>query len=85
MEKAWDNWSAEGLELTEQTVLTAAEAFQAAFRELNEKGDSTAGAVKSAFKDGDTFFVSQAPPTISEALNRYARVKHNNLGNTYGL
>lgn len=107
-----DDWSAKGLELTEESVLAAAEAYQDANRKIfDENGSSAAGTgmvlnrhqividsqtapdwfleeyestlssmgdnnVTSAFKNGDTFYVSQPSPSNSSALNRYAEVKH---------
>lgn len=108
-----DGWSAKGLEITEKSILAAAEAFQDAFRKnLEENGPSTAGTaislnryqivintqavpdwfieeyqrtlssmgdskLKSAFENGDTFFVSPPSALTSEALGRYADVKNN--------
>lgn len=107
-----DDWSAKGLELTEKSVLAAAEAYQDASRKIfDENGSSTAGSgmvlnrhqiiiesqavpdwfmeeyestllsmdnskVKDAFENGDTFFVSHPSVSNSEALSRYADVKH---------
>lgn len=110
---ALDGWSAKGLEITGESILAAAEAFQEAFREnLEKNGPSTAGTaialnrhqivinsqavpdwfveeygsilssmddckLKSAFENGDTFFVSPPSALGSQALNRYADVEHN--------
>lgn len=109
---AMDDWSGKGLEVTKESAIAAAEAFQDAFRKsLDERGSATAGTgislkrhqivinsqavpdwfleeyksilssigdrnLKSAFQNGDAYFVS--PPTVlhSEALSRYAEVKH---------
>lgn len=44
-EASMDSWSEKGLEITEESVLAAAEAFQAATRKMQEKhGSETAGA-----------------------------------------
>lgn len=112
---AMDGWSDNGLEVTKESILAAADAFQDAFRNnLEVHGSSTAGTaislnrhqivinsqsvpdwffeeyksalssmgdskLKSAFENGDTFFVS--PPTAlnSEAIGRYAEVEHNTM------
>lgn len=110
---AIDDWSAKGLELTEKSVLAAAEAYQDASRKIfDEDGSSTVGSgmvlnrhqiiiesqsvpdwfmeeydstlssmgdntVTRAFKNGDTFYVSQPSTSNSEALSRYADVKYN--------
>lgn len=107
-----DDWSSRGLELEEQSIIAAAEAFQSAFREnLERNGSSTAGSsvalnrhqivinsqsvpgwfveeyeetlssmdnsqLKSAFENGDTFYVSQPSTPSSKALSRYAAVNY---------
>jgi hypothetical protein len=111
-QSAINDWSSKGLELNEESILAAAEAFQSAFRKnLEENGPSTAGSsialnrhrivinsqavpdwfveeyqyalslmgtskVKSAFENGDTFYVSQPSVSSSEALSRYAAVNN---------
>lgn len=107
-----DDWSSKGLELNEESILAAGEAFQSAFRKnLEENGSSTAGSsialdrhqiiinsqavpdwfveeykhtlssmdnskLKSAFENGDTFYVSRPSASSSESLSRYAAVSH---------
>ncbi len=105
-----DDWSSKGLELSEQSILAAGEAFQDAFRKnLEENGSSTAGSsivlnrhqivinsqavpdwfveeyentlssmdnskIRSAFENGEIFYISQPFASSSDALSSYAAV-----------
>ena len=107
-----DDWSSKGLELNEESILAAGDAFQSAFRKnLEKNGSSTAGSsislnrhqivinsqavpdwfveeyehtlasmassqLKSAFENGDTFYVSPPSTSSSDALRRYSAVSN---------
>lgn len=107
-----DDWSSRGLELEEESIIAAAEAFQSAFREnLEKNGSSTADSsialnrhqivinsqavpdwfvdeyedtlssmdnsqLKSAFENGDAFYVSQLSTPSAKILSRYAVASH---------